>query len=96
MFAAKWVICVFSYNRGQLLINLVDSARTFYPEFDIVIFDDSSNDAATRAILHLLQDKGVIIIGSNKRTNDSKHGGLYAQMNMALNHAINQGYDRCV
>lgn len=93
MFAAKWVICVFSYNRGQLLVNLVGSARTFYPEFDIVIFDDSSNDAATRDILHLLQDKGVIIIGSNKRTDDSKHGGLYAQMNMALNHAINQGYD---
>ncbi len=93
MFAAKWLICIFSYNRGTLLLNLIESARAFYPEFDIVIFDDSSDDHTTSEILDTLELEGLKIISSNKHADESKHGGLYSQMNKALHYAIERGFD---
>lgn len=93
MFSGKWIMCVFSYNRGELLANLVESVRSFYPEFEIVVFDDSSNEPYTQQILSSLQTDNIKVVSSNKRSDDSKHGGLYAQMNTALNYATTHSYD---
>lgn len=93
MFTGKWIVCVFSYNRGQLLANLVESATTFYPEFDVVVFDDSSDDTHTHQVLTSLLHNNIKVISSNRRSDDSKHGGLYAQMNKALGYAVEHGYD---
>ncbi|MCB0696112.1 MAG: glycosyltransferase family 2 protein [Chitinophagaceae bacterium] len=92
MFGSKWVLCVFSYNRGMLLRNLLRSARLFYPEFDIVIFDDNSDDAETQKVLTEQGSTNCKVIISPSDHTKSKHGGLYAQMNKALMYAIDHQY----
>lgn len=92
MFVKKWILCVFSYNRGVLLLNLVQSAKLFYPEFTIVIFDDNSNDPTTLSTLNDMAQSGVEVRIGLPNEGDSKHGGLYAQMNVALQYATEQHY----
>lgn len=93
MFVSNWVICVFSYNRALLLQNLLESISRFYPELDIAVFDDNSNDTATNELLSSVKQKGIKVMKSDADSTKSKHGGLYAQMNKALSYTIEQGYD---
>lgn len=93
MFTGKWVICVFSYNRVGLLQNLLASIHRFYPEFHIAIFDDNSDDAATKQFLTTATTGNIKVIINNQGERDSKHGGLYHQMNSALAYTMDNGYD---
>ncbi|MCB0700832.1 MAG: glycosyltransferase family 2 protein [Chitinophagales bacterium] len=72
--------------------NLCNSVTKFYPEFDVAIFDDDSNDELTKKVLNELQNAGAKVMVASAK-NDSKHGGLYTQMNNALQYAIEEGYD---
>ncbi len=92
-FAGKWLICIFSYNRAAYLQNLLESITRFYPDFDVAVFDDMSEDSATGKLLAALKQKGTRVITGDADTTKSKHGGLYTQMNEALNYAIEQGFD---
>lgn len=75
-------VCIFSFNRGKYLRNCVESIRTCIPEADIVIFDDNSDDPETLAYLEEAAVSCRIVEPGEIGT--IKHGGLYHNMNAAL------------
>lgn len=91
MFTGKWLVCIFSYNRGALLENLLASINAYYPEWDIAVFDDGSADKETNQVLSRLDHAGVVVV-RGKEGKDSKHGGLYYMMNKATEYAISRDY----
>lgn len=75
-------VCIFSFNRGQYLRNCVESICACIPEADIVIFDDNSDDPETLAYLEKASDFCRIV--EPREVGTIKHGGLYHNMNAAL------------
>ncbi len=74
---------IFSYNRGVFLRNCVDSINVCAPACSIHIFDDNSDDPETCRILDALKPSCHVhypTVGASQ----SKHGGLYANMQSAL------------
>lgn len=88
----RLLLCVFSYNRGLYLQNLLNSCRRFMPDFPILIIDDGSDDPSTLASLLQARASGinVQVNGGNRA---GPHGGLYANMNVALNYAREASFD---
>lgn len=76
----RWAVAVFSYNRGAYLRNCVDSLRRNMPMADITIHDDRSDDPDTLAVLAEYAD----LVRQPGGTGGSRHGGLYANMQAAL------------
>jgi len=75
-------VCIFSFNRGAYLRNCVESIRTCIPDADIIIFDDTSDDPETLAYLDEAARYCRIVEPTEIGT--IKHGGLYHNMNAAL------------
>lgn len=85
------LICVFSYNRGDLLGNLLSSVNQYYPEAGLAVFDDGSDEPAVKRILNdLPQDVHVHI--TDKASPGSRHGGLYYMMGKAIDYAKGSAY----
>lgn len=86
-------IFVFSFNRGELLENCVESAiHCFGEKAEINIYDDHSDDESTKQILTKLSKMGVSILTPNQVSRDSKsqsRGGLYKNMRDVINYYIN-------
>jgi glycosyltransferase involved in cell wall biosynthesis len=84
-------IFVFSYNRGYFLQNCVDSlirhTRRFEHSTRICVVDDHSTDPDTRAYLANLP-AGVELMNSQVKE-CARHGGLYNNMQLALDSAAN-------
>ncbi len=76
------IFYVFSFNRGQFLENCVRSIEDCAPQSSIVIFDDRSNDPDTVDTLKRLAGKHRVV--SSQSDPGHKHGGLYANMQFAL------------
>lgn len=74
--------CIFSFNRGRYLKNCVESVQNCIPDAEIVIFDDASSDTDTQAYLKQISERHQILTPTKAGTN--KHGGLYHNMNAAL------------
>ncbi|GGC83362.1 glycosyltransferase family 2 protein [Marinobacter halophilus] len=75
-------ICIFSFNRERFLRNCVESVRTCIPSANIAIFDDDSTDPDTRSYLKEASNYCEII--APQKVGTIKHGGLYHNMNAAL------------
>lgn len=76
------LFCIFSFNRGQFLDNCVESIERCVPEARIVVFDDDSDDPATRDVLaRVAQHHRVIQPG---HISQHRLGGLYGNMQTAL------------
>lgn len=73
---------IFSYNRGTFLDHCVTSIEKCAPSSPIVIFDDTSNDPHTQEILDGLSQRHTVI--SSGKLSGHKHGGLYHNMQSAL------------
>lgn len=86
----SFLTAVFSFNRGLLLQNCVRSIRRFYPESDLVIFDDDSGDLETLRVLDQLERSGCRIVYSDHPANQIS-GDLYRNMNRALRIAAAEG-----
>lgn len=82
--------CVFSYNRGQLLKNCVESIEHCVENPKILIFDDNSHDKSTLKVLKEIAQKHQVIKPVLDNFHMHKCGGLYNNMQMSLNH-IPQG-----
>lgn len=79
------VFWIFSYNRGEFLQNCVASIEHCAPQCSIRIFDDHSPDPETQRILaELSQRHQVIYPAADENGEQSKHGGLYANMQAAF------------
>lgn len=81
------IFYVFSYNRAESLRNCIESAVICNPSARICVVDDRSNDPDTCALLEEISGN-IEVIRSNA-TIDSRHGGLYANMQVALEHGSN-------
>jgi len=77
-------LCIFSYNRGVFLKNCIDSIEQCIPQSNLFIFDDNSDDSDTCEILRSLSSKYQVITPSQSDVGQSKHGGLYANMQQAF------------
>lgn len=78
----KITVCIFSFNRGRFLRNCVDSISQCVPDAEIVIFDDNSTDPDTRNYLKEASSSCEIL--KPREIGNIKHGGLYHNMNAAL------------
>lgn len=74
---------VFSFNRGEFLENCLKSFRTCAPGIKVTVLDDNSTDPHTIEVLSRLQDEVQVIQPQNGQT-ETKTGGLYGNMNAAL------------
>lgn len=88
---ADFLICVFSYNRGEFLQNLLDSVHEFYPDAHLALFDDGSDDPIVKNILNQLPI-GTYVHITNRQEPECKHGGLYNMMNDAIEYAKGKSY----
>lgn len=79
--------CVFSYNRGRFLRNCVDSIERCVARPSITIFDDDSDDPETRAVLSELAARYTVFSAPAGNTGGYKCGGLYGNMQAALDRA---------
>lgn len=84
----RLTFCIFSFNRGQFLKNCVDSIRTCVPGADIAIFDDDSTDPDT--LRYLEEAARYCEIIKPRAVGKIKHGGLYLNMQMALEHCADR------
>ncbi len=75
---------IFSYNRGAFLQNCVDSIECCAPDGKIHIFDDDSSDPETLGILASLALKYPVHFPARQADGAGKHGGLYGNMQTAL------------
>lgn len=78
--------CVFSYNRGQLLKNCIESIEQCADNPSILIFDDNSDDAATIDVLKKIELKHKVIKPNLDNFHMLKCGGLYNNMQMSLDY----------
>jgi hypothetical protein len=83
-------VVIFSFNRGRLLCNCVTSLRKFLPNVPVTVFDDTSTDKETCAILEgLSRDGWAKILTSQGLTGFPKstpplNGGLYENIQLFL------------
>lgn len=73
---------LFSYNRGRFLDHCVRSIEICAPGAPVTVMDDASDDAETQAVLARLGSRHEVVIRAGK--DQSKHGGLSANMQAAL------------
>jgi hypothetical protein len=85
------LIAIFSYNRGQLLANCVRSVERFYPDANMVVFDDRSEDPATTAVLDDLRSRGHEIVVAPEPEPGKRFGGLYENINASFDLARERG-----
>ena len=90
------VICVFHFNRGEYLENLVTSAERYFPDIPLIIFDDNSRDRKSRVILDRLSKTYEIQLGSLIAEEPPKVGGLVGNMNSALRLAMKRKFKYAV
>lgn len=77
-------ILVFSFNRGVHLQNCVRSIEHHAPQVSVHIIDDDSNDPETVDILKRLSERHTVVIADASNPTGSKVGGLYVNMQQAL------------
>ncbi len=89
----KLIIFIFSFNRGRYLQNCVNSIEKCANDFKAVIIDDNSTDAITRKILESLNNRHKIIYPRSGSEQEFKTGGLYKNMNYAMNYAREKNFN---
>lgn len=85
---------VFSFNRAEFLVNCLRSLAQCAPHIPVTVFDDNSTDAATLAVLADIRQRAsqnslLRLVQPSLQSADlagaqSKHGGLYNNMQLAL------------
>lgn len=76
-------VAIFSYNRLFYLKNALHSVHRNLPDARVRIYDDGSEQSEMKQFL----SEHSNLIGTSSKLLDSKHGGLYANMQSALNEA---------
>lgn len=76
--------CIFSYNRGQHLQNCLESIEHCAPDLEVTIYDDDSDDPATKEALRKASKKYQVINTREDSTEIKKLGGLYNNMEQAV------------
>jgi glycosyltransferase involved in cell wall biosynthesis len=90
--ALKLVTAISTRNRPLYLENCVRSFRQLFGYGDLLVVDDASDDDAQRRLLERLESEGVRVLRLD-RAGAGIHGGLYAGLDAAVDHAAAEGYD---
>lgn len=88
------IVCIFSFNRGQFLQHCVESLERCAPQWDICVIDDGSNDPDTRTLLEQIATRHHVINAT--QIPGRKHGGLYGNMQKALETFRNRDFLMCL
>jgi len=78
-------IFLFSFNRGRFLKNCLQSIELAAPNSPVTIIDDDSDDPETLRILESAACQHDVIQPHDRRLSESKTGGLYNNLNLAIN-----------
>lgn len=78
-------IFVFSFNRGRFLAHCIASIEACVSGAQVIIIDDGSDDPRTLAQLEYLSSKYRVLGPTRSSDEEIKTGGLYSNMNLALN-----------
>lgn len=76
-------VFIFSYNRGQFLLNCARSAQRHLPDARITIVDDNSTDPETGSVLSQLGTEMTVVNARSETTNLSM-GGFYSNLQLAV------------
>ena len=79
-----FTIAIMSFNRGKYLRLCALSCLKNLPDIQIIIYDDNSDDLQTIDILEELQNLGCRIVRVTETELTARHGGLYDNMQRAL------------
>lgn len=83
--SARLQVVVFSFNRGEFLEHCVQTVERCAPQCPLLIVDDNSDDPLTLEALARLGARHPVLRPRGSATEDhGKHGGLYANMQAAL------------
>lgn len=88
-------VFVFSFNRGIFLENCLHSIEQCLTGVKTVIFDDNSTDPDTRERLSKISERHEVI-RPNASGNEVKTGGLYSNMNHAIEYALSNSLSRVI
>lgn len=88
MSSKKIFTAVFSYNRPRHLDNCLKSIADLYPDAHLVVFDDNSSHPDVEKVLKRHGCQFRLGKGGSGR-----HGGLYDNMQMAYEEALEGGFD---
>lgn len=89
----KPLTAIFTFNRGLLLDNCLRSFEQFGPGGDLLIVDDGSNQPGQLEVLdHWEKRENVYVIRRDGRA-EARLGGLYNNMQKALDWAREHGYE---
>lgn len=81
-------VAVMSYQMGELLENCVTSIARNVSDVKVAIYDDDSKDSETLNVLDRLSKYYSIYTSTELNERDRKTGGLYNNMNMAIENAL--------
>lgn len=79
-----FTIAIFSFNRGGLLQNCVESCLSCFEGARIIVYDDDSDDLNTLEILQEFNAEKVDVRSTNYQKKRARHGALYRNMQRAL------------
>jgi len=82
---ADFTAAIMSFNRGDYLKNCALSCLENLPGCKVVIYDDQSDDPYTLSVLSELAQMGCEVVTNTDADLQERHGGLYTNMQMALN-----------
>lgn len=85
-------IFIFSFNRAEFLKNCIDSILHAMIQLPAVVIDDESDDCETLRVLDNLPGN-FELMPSNIGIAEKKTGGLYGNMNIALQVCERRGFD---
>lgn len=88
----QMAVYIFSYNRARLLDHALETAALCMKDFDVFLVDDNSDDLETKRVLSKWSTK-IPTLEVRNEIGERKTGGLYPNMNSALRHACDKGYD---
>jgi dolichol-phosphate mannosyltransferase len=82
----QWAICVFVINEGEKVREQLRKMMNYSNQVDLIIADGgSTDDSLDQAFMHELDAKALLVkIGPGK---------LSAQMRMAMDYCVSEGYD---
>lgn len=86
------LICLFSYNMGRTLAVALNSISAMCKGFDLVIFDDNSDDTETREIIDNNNITKRIFTSTTEKAGKT-HGNLYENIRAAFDLALSGGYE---
>ena len=90
----KLLNCVISYSRHYYLKNMIESLEEFFPYGDTILIDDQSDNPETLSYLDTLREGGMpVFLTTQDKSTPLYKGGSYCAMDMAMDYAIDNGYE---